>query len=191
MILLKSFQNLIYVFLYETWTNSENDISLNRYVSYNFYRKIQNRKARRSSGGIALYYKESLKDGIQVIKNRYDTIIWLKIDRTFFQFERGFIHCGAYIWGEDSPMYSSFNIDLFDVLENDIFEYSSLGSVAFCGDLNSRIGRKNDYIVHDTVCADLDEIDYMPDRTSLRASIDNVQNKHGIKLLDLCKTTVG
>ena len=104
-----------------------------------------------------MYYKESLKDGIQVAKNRYDTIIWLKIDRTFFNLKEDLYVCGAYIWGEDSPMYKSFNIDLFDVLENDIFEYSSLGGVAFCGDLNSRNGRKNDYIVHDTVCADLDE----------------------------------
>ena len=35
-------------------------------------------------GGILLLYKDYLKDGIEIIKNRYDTVIWLKLDEVFF-----------------------------------------------------------------------------------------------------------
>ena len=34
-----------------------------------------------------------------------------------------------------------------------------------------------------------DDIDYCPDQVSVRASVDNVHNSHGCKLLDLCKST--
>ena len=54
-------------FLFETWTNSSSNISLNGYISHNFYRKFQNKNARRCSGGVALYFKEYLKDGIEII----------------------------------------------------------------------------------------------------------------------------
>ncbi len=34
-----------------------------------------------------------------------------------------------------------------------------------------------------------DDADYVPDHTSVRASVDAVHNSHGIKLLDMCKST--
>ena len=45
----------------------------------NFYRKYQHRRARRGSGGVVLLYtcKEDLRDGITIVKNRCDTIIWI------------------------------------------------------------------------------------------------------------------
>jgi hypothetical protein len=45
-------------------------------VSFNFFRKFQHRKARRNSGGIVVYIREELADGIKIVKNHYDTIIW-------------------------------------------------------------------------------------------------------------------
>ena len=79
--------------------------------------------------------------------------------------------------------------DLFDVLEQDVYYYSSLGCVAVCGDLNSRVGNKNDFVVHDDVSILFDDPSYIPDSTPARASIDNVCNSHGVRLLDLCKST--
>ena len=46
-------------------------------------------------------------------------------------------------------MYNSINVDLFDILENDLFLYGSLGSVFICGDFNSRVGQKSDFIIFD------------------------------------------
>ena len=50
------------------------------------------------------------------------------------------------------------------------------------------MGCKSDFIVCDTVCSFLDENEYSPDVTMVRASPDNVSNGHGVKLLDLCKS---
>ena len=34
-----------------------------------------------------LYYKDSLTDGISIVKNQYDTIIWVKFDAVFFKLD--------------------------------------------------------------------------------------------------------
>ena len=34
-----------------------------------------------------MYDREDLKDGIEIISNRHDSLIWLKLDRIFFQVE--------------------------------------------------------------------------------------------------------
>ena len=67
--------------------------------------------------------------------------------------------------------------------------YSNLGAVYIFGDFNSRVGQKNDCIKHDKINLCMDDIDYTPDSTSSRASIDVRHNNHGIKLLDLCIAT--
>jgi len=86
-------------------------------------------------------------------------------------------------------MYNSINVDLFDILENDLFLFDSLGSVFICGDLNSRVGQKSDYIIFDKLNDCCDCPDYVFDSTPARASNDRSHNNHGIKLLDLCKGT--
>jgi exonuclease III len=176
-------------FLYESWTNSNSNILLNGYNSHNFYRKFKNRKARRNSGGIILLYKDHLKDGIKIVKNHHDTIIWIKLDHIFFNIVEDVYLCGAYIWGEESPANNFVNIDLFDTIEQDISVFNSLGCVVLCGDLNSRVGNKCDFIPYDCINNAFDDPDYDPDCTPVRASVDNVQNSHGTKLIDLCKST--
>jgi len=100
------------VFLYET--SAKIDLKLSGYISHNFHRHIQNRRAKRNSGGVAVFYREELHDGITSEKNIHDTIIWLKLDKTFFHLENDNCICGVYLWCEESPMY---NLDLFDALE--------------------------------------------------------------------------
>lgn len=177
------------VFLYESWTCSSSDIELNGYISYNFYRKFQHRNAKRQSGGIVLYFKESLKNGIEIVKNHADTIIWIKLNHEFFHFDTDVYICGTYLWGEESPAYNIASIDLFELLENDVDCYSNLGSVYIIGDLNSRVGAKSDSIIHDRINQFIDDTDYIPDVTMCRASIDKICNSHGTKLLDLCKSS--
>jgi exonuclease III len=168
-------------FLFETWTKLSSNITLDGYLSFNFFRKFQHRNARRCSGGIAIYIKDHLKNGIEIIRNHYDTIIWIKLNHAFFNTARDIYICGSYIWGEDSPVYNTINVDLFDILENDITYFSEIGNVFITGDLNSRIGNKIDFIVHDTINTEHDDVDYSPDQAFARASIDKIQNSHGIK----------
>ena len=80
--------NLLYehdiIFLYESWTSETSEIDLNGYYSYNSYRKFQNRRARRNSGGAVVNIKSDCKMGVEVVKNVLDTLIWLRLDKIFF-----------------------------------------------------------------------------------------------------------
>jgi len=76
------------IFLYETWANAQTDINIiDGYKCYNFYRKFQNRRASRCSGGVAVLIEETLCRGISIVVNRHDTIKWLKLDKHFFGIE--------------------------------------------------------------------------------------------------------
>ncbi|XP_060587663.1 uncharacterized protein LOC132743153 [Ruditapes philippinarum] len=177
------------IFLFEAWTNSKSIVDIEGYVSYNFYRKYQHRNAKRCSGGVVIYVKDNLKKGISVVRNNHDSVIWLKIDKFFFNIENDIYLCGVYIWPEGSPFYNVCNVDLFDEIQNDIFEFENEGSVFLIGDWNSRVGLKADYIICDTAIKSIDNDDYIPDISSVRASCDKTCNSNGIKLLDLCKST--
>ena len=60
-------------------------IDLSGYVCHNIYRNFQHRNARRCSGGVVLSYKDSIKDGIEIIKTYHSSVIWLKLDHLFFK----------------------------------------------------------------------------------------------------------
>jgi len=63
---------------------------------------------------VAVYYREDLKDGFEIISNRHDSLIWLKLDRIFFQVEHDIYLSGVYLWPEGSPAYTFLDIDYFD-----------------------------------------------------------------------------
>jgi len=102
-------------FLFESWTNVSSDVTVKGYQSFIFFRKFKHRNARRCSGGIVIYVKDHLKNGIEILRNHYDTIIWLKLNHEFFNMASDVYICGSYIWGEDSPVYNTINVDLFDM----------------------------------------------------------------------------
>ena len=45
-----------------------------------------------------------------------------------------FYICATYVWGHDSPVYNTFNVDLFEILENDITYFSEFGKIFVTGD---------------------------------------------------------
>ena len=97
--------------------------------------------------------------------------------------------CACYIWCENSPAYNVHNSNLFDLLQNDINHYNSLGATYVCGDFNARIGTRDDFIRYDCVNNSLDDEWYSPDIVADRLVIDKHVNSHGLQLLDICKAT--
>lgn len=177
------------VFLLESWTSADSDLEIDGYKVHNVYRKFQHRNARRSSGGIVILYRESIADGLSILKNHHDTIIWIKLDSIFFKTDNDIHICGSYIWGQDSPAYNFVNVNLFSILEEDINYYQSRGTVFVAGDMNSRVGIKPDYISYDRMNSILDGDDYVPDLPLDRVSMDKQCNNYGIQMLDMCKST--
>jgi hypothetical protein len=177
------------VFLSETWTDNDSDIGIDGYSCFNFYRKFRNKRAKRNSGGIVIYVRDLYKDGVTVVKNNFDTIIWLKLDKSYFGFDTDVYLCGLYLWPDDSPITQIFQEDLFDVLSNDVFHFEEFGKVLLIGDWNCRVGNRNDYIYFDSYVDGLDYDSYTPDVSLERASSDKLCNARGIQMLDFCKAT--
>jgi len=51
-----------------------NSLTLPKYLCLNFFRKFKHRSAKRNSGGLTIYIKEYIKDGISIVRNHYDTL---------------------------------------------------------------------------------------------------------------------
>ena len=81
----------------ESWTSENSDIDLPGYTCFNYYRKFRHRRAKRNSGGTVIFIKNTIKDGITIVKNNYDTIVWLKLCKTFFHNENDIYLCGVYL----------------------------------------------------------------------------------------------
>ena len=45
------------------------------------------RRARRASGGMIVYVRNSIRQAIKVVKNDMDCIMWFYLDKQFFQME--------------------------------------------------------------------------------------------------------
>ena len=73
-----------------------------------------------------VYCRNEIVPGIEVVENRFGTIVWLNIDKLFFHTESDIYLCGVYIWGEDSPAYNVVNVDLFECVQ-EIINYLNQG----------------------------------------------------------------
>ena len=89
----------------------------------------------------------------------------------------------------DYPAFYVVTVNLFEVLESDIDEFSSVGAVYVAGDLNGRVGLKPAYISFDANINGLNSADYKPDVPPCRASDDQTLNTQGVQILELCKST--
>ncbi len=136
-----------------------------------------------------MYVRNEISNGVKVVKNAHDTLIWLKLDQQFFNTVNDLYVCGVYMWGDDSPANQHVPDNLFDILQDDINFFSNKGSVFVAGDFNGRVGIKPDHVIYDSNNIEMDDIDYTPDTPLARFSKDTACNAQGTKLLDLCKST--
>ena len=94
-----------------------------------------------------------------------------------------------YIPPEHSPVHEIYNVDFFQKIESDISHFSQYGEIFLIGDMNSRTGKKHDYVDHDSFLANFDIDDITVDTPLRRLSMDSKANRFGDCLLDLCKST--
>jgi hypothetical protein len=181
--------------LTETWTNERSNLELPGYVSYCFHRK-RHKKAKRDSGGLAVFIKLAISKGVSVIKNREDNVVWLKLDKTFFSLENDVLLSLCYVVPSVSSRQRDLDTDIFDDLVNDMAHFKNMYSESgvdfiLCGDLNARTGSRQDFLSDDTE----DDAKYLPlyddyvvDSCPVRMSKDlKSPNENGLKLLDMCK----
>ena len=174
--------------LTETWTSKNSRIELNGYSNpIHSYRRFKNRRAKRSSGGIIVYIKDDIRQGIKLVKNNVDCLIWIKLEKNFFSIEEDIYIGITYIAPENSPIHDIYSVDIFKTIQDDTSFFLQHGKVFLLGDLNSRTSTKTDFIEHDRPMRH--EYHIEADAPIPRFSLDNGTNRFGDLLLNLCKSS--
>ena len=190
---LQSINHYDVIFLTETWCNKHSNIKINGYTEFSCPRPKSSRRARRDSGGLVIYCKNPIAEGVKLIKSNDKGIMWVKFDKMFFSLERDTFFCLTYIPPEKSKLYSNItlleNFDFFDCISDDIRYFSYYGDVYLCGDLNGRTGCLSDTVEDMGLdrYVDLPEPDSPTTSIPPRHSFDQAVNGFGHKLISLCK----
>lgn len=174
----------------ETWITKKDHLTfdIQGFTSEHIFgNKSAGVKKGRYSGGISMYYKNSLKNKIKVVEKNQSGIMWVKISKELLSFNQDTFICVTYIPPSGSKVLSA-DIDIFEQLELDTIEYKHQGKVYLTGDFNSRTSNKSGYLEFDRYLDDEDcfvtDIVLQP-----RVNKDHVLDTHGRRLLLLCQSS--
>ena len=174
--------------LTETWRKDDSKLNLSGFWDFSQIRP-KHRKAFRHSGGITILVKHHIKPGIKVALST-EGFIWLKMEKTFFNFVNDVFLCASYI----PPQYSSRNVllktDYFQSLTDACLKFSGMGNIIITGDLNARIGRDLRDEIPPIMGVDNlvpDEVLVSVDGGAIRSSCDYITNAYGKKVIEICQ----
>ena len=122
------------MFFNETWiSKTENfNLDINSYFSEHISRnKSTHTYKGRYSGGISFYCNSEYKKYVQVIEKQQCGILWVKISNELFNFDEDIYVCHLYIPPNNSKIFTTSEIDLFEQLELGIVKYQrTIGPVS-------------------------------------------------------------
>ena len=184
--------------LQETWSAEGDVFYRDDYTYYNFPRKCH-KLSMRNSGGLGVFIKHTVADGVTCVKNTEDILVWLKLERSFFSLATDLYLGNVYVVPETSVYLCH---DVFNVLRDDISSFQNRPDILVCGDYNARTNTLQDYIdefhygnngdlpvtshtdmSRSTLLMDMLENGYLN-----RCSKDKARaNRHGNHLIEFCK----
>ena len=151
-------------------------------------------RSKGKGGGLILMFKKYLKEKIKVLKVVCDTAIWVQIRGELFNLEHDVFCLFTYVPHENNVFYNTYDVEMFNLIEQDVAKYITQGSVMAMGDWNSRVGLNLDFIENDDINNEVRNIlngifDYDNDSIMhARNSEDTCTNSFGRKLIRLCKS---
>ena len=169
----------------ETHTDQTNDIYFNDYFVFRKDRP-KHKKAWRSSGGIAVFVRKSIKQSCKFDPMSDSDIIWVRILKDFTNLGYDLFLAFVYIPPSNSS-YGKINTrEIIEKVEKQVEYFSCKGKVIICGDFNARVGDKTDYLANED-----EKYFSMPDdafeHVLPRFSCDSKSvNQSGKWLTDLC-----
>ena len=184
------------LFLTEAWNNKYTNLNIQGYSVYSCPRPKCSNRAKRDSGGIVIYCKNALANGIEIVKMDNRGIVWLKMKTTFFNFENDHYYCICYIPPEKSKLYTDMcvmqDLDFFDQIADDARNYENQGEIFLSGDFNSRVGLMPDFVEQTGLdrFVDLPDDDDPVTNVTVRTSEDKSVNMFGHKLISLCSSNL-
>lgn len=192
--------------LTETWEDHDKyDLPvIYGFHQYAVHRQKRNCKAKRGSGGVALYFKQHLIPFISVWQPSHssssvDSCIWVKVSKEI-GLDKDLYICLCYIQSPGSVMRgcvdyrSSADMDVFEWLIESISEANGLGNTLLAGDFNARTSSEADYADLEFLAQYLPELhgcDYILSglQPTPRHSRDIILDSYGKELLNICKIT--
>ncbi|CAG2219500.1 unnamed protein product [Mytilus edulis] len=174
-------------FFAETHIGYESNI--HRIGPFNCYNvcRPKTRANNRFFGGLAVLVKKNIKPYVKILKNTCTDIMWIKLEKDFFGFQKDLYMCVVYNPPSMSSYTQGLDRDITECLEQETAKYMKMGNVLLCGDFNARIANSPDYILNDDQSY-LPLFDNYPiDKQILkRQSSDTTIDSRGKSLLDLC-----
>ena len=185
------------IMLCETWTSDQDSFMLEGFEFYNFPRLKKHCNAKRNSGGLGAFIRNSIKEDVSFVKGFEDVIVWFKLRKNRFNFPNDIYLGNTYVVPEGS---NYLNYDVFHLIKKDIAKFPADAQVLLCGDYNARTGTAPDVnfnilhgndnglstLVPDFALCFTENTKHIPSRYSMeKAHI----NDHGNHLLELCKST--
>ena len=132
------------IVLSECWFNKASCIDLKGFKYIAKCRK-RKKKARRDSGGLIVYIKENIWDGIKEINFEFEDGILITLCKSFFKLNNDIHIYAVYLKPINSSRRSTdTNIDPFEIVIDKIAELYEYEDIILLGDLNSRTGNLND-----------------------------------------------
>jgi hypothetical protein len=140
----------------------------------------------RYSGGISLYYKNTLTYDVKVVDTNQNGIIWMKISNNLLDFQEDVFLCIVYIPPFISPVIDRQNFDFFEEIETKLEYYKLHGRCFIVGDLNSRTSNECEILRYDEYIDNDDQLINVniPPRVSRDTTIDSF----GKRLIEFCQS---
>lgn len=191
---LNSFTNFDFIAIYETWSESKDDLQ-NLIPNYRNEVNCARRYSKhgRAGGGIVLYYRDKYSPGVRRIYHEFPYAIICRLQSCILKIQTDVILICSYLppEGANDYVYQSLEQNGVEILHELMIkirsEYPS-DAVLLMGDLNARVGQENDFI-DDNVTHMSGMEWYIEDSFHLnRASRDKNVNSFGKSLLNLCVT---
>lgn len=169
----------------ETHHTNQTNINIKGFKHFDSAGKKYKAKGRHS-GGLAFYFKKKYSNSLSYIKSASNYMLWVRVNKHFYTNMPHDIYIAvAYA----RPNTFRLDNNFYTILEHEISKYSTRGKIILLGDLNARIGEKDDFSVeYITANIPLPQ-SYSFDKPSPRKNQDNTVNACGRQLLELCKVS--
>ena len=103
---LQSISKFHIVSFVETWGNDLNDdLNLQNFHLIASSCRKKHKKARRNSGGISIFVKNQIVKGIKKLPKNHSDILWIKLVKTFFNFNRDIYLATIYIYLQNIQVF--------------------------------------------------------------------------------------
>ena len=102
---------------------------------------------KRNSGGIDVYIRKTIIGGTSFVTTRNKNILWIKLDKSFFELGKDLYLGTVYISPNTSQVIEQ---ELLHDIESEIVNFTLKGDVILQGDFNARTGSMQEFAVHDS-----------------------------------------